>query len=62
MNIALCRFLHNHGNNATEGSPDQGLCPSLISNDFKGSILCTVPCTPDRCTVCRAGAKHMQCE
>ena len=31
MNIALSRFLHNHGNIATEGSP------TLISNDFKGS-------------------------
>ena len=33
MNIALRRFLHNHGNIATEGSPKPGLCPTLISND-----------------------------
>ena len=38
MNIALRRFLHNHGNIATEGSPKPGLCPTLISNDFKGSL------------------------
>ena len=36
MNIALRRFLHNHGNIATEGSTKPGLCPTLISNDFKG--------------------------
>ena len=36
MNIALRRFLHNHGNIATAGSPKLGLCPTLISNDFKG--------------------------
>ena len=36
--IALRRFLHNHGNIATEGSPKPGLCPTLISNDFKGSL------------------------
>ena len=35
MNIALRRFLHNHGNIATEGSPKPGQCPTLISNDFK---------------------------
>ena len=35
MNIALRRFLHNHGNIATEGSPKPGLCPTLISNDFQ---------------------------
>ena len=28
MNIALRRFLHNHGNIATEGSPKPGLCVS----------------------------------
>ena len=39
MNIALRRFLHNHGNIATEGSPKPGLCPTLISNDFKGSSM-----------------------
>ena len=39
MNIALRRFLHNHGNIATEGSPKPGLCPTLISNDFKVSLL-----------------------
>ena len=38
MNNALRRFLHNHGNIATEGSPKPGLCPTLISNDFKGSL------------------------
>ena len=38
MNIALRRFLHNHGNIATERSPKPGLCPTLISNDFKGSL------------------------
>ena len=38
MNIALRRFLHNHGNIATEGSRKPGLCPTLISNDFKGSL------------------------
>ena len=37
MNIALRRFLHYLGNIATEGSPKPGLCPTLISNDFKGS-------------------------
>ena len=36
--IALRRFLHNHSNIATEGSPKPGLCPTLISNDFKGSL------------------------
>ena len=39
MNIALRRFLHNHGNIATEGSPKPGLCPTLISNDFKFSFI-----------------------
>ena len=38
INIALRRFLHNHGNIATEGSPKVRLCPTLISNDFKGSL------------------------
>ena len=38
MNIALRRFLHNHDNIATEGSPTPGLCSTLISNDFKGSL------------------------
>ena len=38
MNIALRRFLHNHGNIATERSPKPGLCPTLISNDLKGSL------------------------
>ena len=38
MNIAFRRFLHNHGNIATEGSPKPGLCPTLISKDFKGSL------------------------
>ena len=36
MSIALRRFLHNHGNIATEGSPKTRLCPTVISNDFKG--------------------------
>ena len=36
--IALRRFLHNHGNIATEGIPKPGLCPTLFSNDFKGSL------------------------
>ena len=36
MNNALRRFLHNHGNITTEGSPKPGLCPTLIWNDFKG--------------------------
>ena len=43
INIALQCFLHNHGNIATEGSPKPGLCPTLISNNFKGSLQCTVP-------------------
>ena len=34
MNIALRRFLHNHGDIATEVSPKPRLCPTLISNDF----------------------------
>ena len=38
MNIALRRFLHNHSNIATEGSPKTRLCHTLISNDFKGSL------------------------
>ena len=36
--IALRCFLHNHGNITTEGSPKPGLCPTLTSNDFKGSL------------------------
>ena len=32
MNIALCRFLHNHGNITTEGSPKPGLRPIFISD------------------------------
>ena len=43
MNIALRRFLHNHGNIATKGSLKPGLCPTLILNDFKGSLQCSVP-------------------
>ena len=31
MNIALRRFLHNHGNIATEGSPKSGLFPTLFN-------------------------------
>ena len=38
INIVLRRFLHNHGNIGTEGSPKLGLCPTLISKDFKGSL------------------------
>ena len=38
MTIALRRFLNNHGNIAKEGSPKPGLCPTLISNDFKGCL------------------------
>ena len=45
VNIVLCRFLHNHGNIATEGTPKPGLCPTLISNDFKGSLKYTVQST-----------------
>ena len=30
VNIGLRRFLHNHGNIATEGSPRSWLCPTLI--------------------------------
>ena len=29
LNIALRRFLHNHGNTATEGSPTLIECPLL---------------------------------
>ena len=32
------RFLHDHRNIAIEGNPKPGLCPTLISNDFKGSL------------------------
>ena len=32
------RFLPNHGNVATDGSPEPGLCPTLLSNDFNGSL------------------------
>ena len=47
MNIALRRFLHNHGNIATEGSSKPGLhvYPTLISNDFKGSLYHRQHCT-----------------
>ena len=34
----MCCFLHNHGNIAIEGSPKPRLYPTLISNDFKGSL------------------------
>ena len=34
VNIALRRFLYNHGNIATEGSPKPGLYALLLSNDF----------------------------
>ena len=30
MNIALGRFLPNHGNIATEGSLKPGLCPTFL--------------------------------
>ena len=36
--IALRRFLHNRDNIATEGSPKPKICPTLILNDFKGSL------------------------
>ena len=40
VNIALRRFLHNHGYNiATERSPKPGLCPTLISNELKGFFI-----------------------
>ena len=45
MNIASRRFLHNHGNIATERSPKPGLCPTLISNDFKGAQYHRQHCT-----------------
>ena len=37
MNIALCRFVHNHGSDciAAEGSLKPGLCPTLFSNDLR---------------------------
>ena len=38
VNIAFRWFLHNHGNIATDGSPKPDLCPTLISNDFKGYL------------------------
>ena len=38
VNIALRRYLQNHGNIATVGSTKTGLCPTLISKDFKGSL------------------------
>ena len=31
VNIALRRFLHNHGNIATERSPKSGPCPTVIA-------------------------------
>ena len=34
VKIASRRFLHNHGNTATERNPTLALCPTLISNDF----------------------------
>ena len=40
VNMALSRFLYNHRNIATEGSPKPRLCPTLISNNFKGSLSC----------------------
>ena len=39
---ALRRF---HGNIATEKSPKPGLCPTLISNDFKGIVYNTIGST-----------------
>ena len=38
VNIALRRFLQNRDNIATEGSTKPGICPTLISNDIKGSL------------------------
>ena len=37
-NFALRRFLHNHGNIATEENQKSALYPTLICNDFKGSL------------------------
>ena len=39
VNIYLCRFPHNQGNIATDGSPKSGQCPTLISNDFIGGTV-----------------------
>ena len=36
MNIALRRFLHNHGNIAIQGNPREYAL--LFLNDFKGSL------------------------
>ena len=36
VNIVLRRFLHNHDNSATEGSPKLKICPSMTSR-----VLCT---------------------
>ena len=62
MNIALRRFLHNHGNIATEGSPEPGLCPTLILNDFKGSLFYSAQYHRQHCTLQafeQFGALHM---
>ena len=37
VNIVLRRFLHNHGNIASEESPKSGLCV-ILSKDFKGFV------------------------
>ena len=39
VNIALRRFLHNHGNIATEGGSKSGLCPTLIIIDKGSSVI-----------------------
>ena len=38
VNIALRRFLHNHGNITTEGSPKPGLCPINSEYQLKRDI------------------------
>ena len=51
MNITLRRFLHNYGNIATEKSPKPGLCPTLISNDFKGYLFYSAQYHRKHCTL-----------
>ena len=39
VNFAIRRFLHNHGNSATNGSPTPGLDYALLlTNDYKRSL------------------------
>ena len=42
VNIALRRFLNNHGNISTERSPKSGLCYTL-NERLQGSFYYTVP-------------------